>query len=98
MKGITCIDYTINKTKRKLMKKMINRLEEKDKEIDRLNNIINELEKYIVNEIDNANEELNVIMKGDDLEYINECSKEFNCIKKFVDKTLDKLQKLKEGK
>ena len=67
-------------------------------EYDRLNNIINELEKYIVNEINNANEELNVIMKGNDLAYKNECSKEFNCIKKFVDKTLDKLQELKEGK
>lgn len=47
MKDIKCFDYTTDKTKRKLMWKMINKLEEKDKEIERLNNIINVLEDRI---------------------------------------------------
>ena len=66
-------------------------------EIDRLNNIINELEKYIVEEIDYAQEELNIILQGNDLEYKNECTKEFNCIKNALDMLLDKLKALKEN-
>lgn len=68
-----------------------------NKEIDRLNNIINELEKYIVEEIDDAQEELNIILQGNDLDYKNECTKEFNCIKNALDMLLDKLKELKEN-
>ena len=66
-------------------------------EIDRLNNIINELEKYIVEEIDDAQEELNIILQGNNLDYKNECTKEFNCIKNALDMLLDKLKELKEN-
>ncbi len=75
---------------------LYHKLEEKDKEIDRLNNIINGLEKYIVEEIDDAQEELNIILQGNDLDYKNECTKEFNCIKNALDMLLDKLKALKE--
>ena len=64
-------------------------------EIERLNNIINELEKCIVEEIDDAQEELNTILQGNDLDYKNECTKEFNCIKNALDMLLDKLKELK---
>lgn len=74
-----------------------NSLEEKDKEIEQLNNIINELEKYIVEEIDDAQEELNIILQGNDLDYKNECTKDFNCIKNALDMLLDKLKELKES-
>ena len=63
----------------------------------RLNNIINELEKYIVEEIDDAQEELNIILQGNNLDYKNECTKEFNCIKNALDMLLDKLKELKEN-
>ena len=66
-------------------------------EIERLNNIINELEKCIVEEIDDAQEELNTILQGNDLDYKNECTKEFNCIKNALDMLLDKLKELKEN-
>ena len=66
-------------------------------EYDRLNNIINELEKYIVEEIDDAQEELNIILQGNNLDYKNECTKEFNCIKNALDMLLDKLKALKEN-
>lgn len=67
------------------------------KENKRLNNIINELEKYIVEEIDDAQEELNIILQGNNLDYKNECTKEFNCIKNALDMLLDKLKELKNG-
>ena len=66
------------------------------KELERLNNIINELEKYIIDEIDDAQEELNIILQGDNLDYKNECTKEFNCIKNALDMLLNKLKALKE--
>lgn len=66
-------------------------------ERDRLNNILNELEKYIIDEIDDAQEELNAILQGNDLEYKNECTKEFNCIKNALDMLLDKITELKEN-
>lgn len=66
-------------------------------ERDRLNNILNELEKYIIDEIDDAQEELNAILQGNDLEYKNECTKEFNCIKNALDMLLDKIKELKEN-
>ena len=65
-------------------------------EIDRLNNIIYELEKYIVEEIDDAQEALNTILQGNDLDYKNECTKEFNCIRNALDMLLDKIKQLKE--
>lgn len=67
-------------------------------EYDRLNNIIDELEKYIVEEIDDAQEELNIILQGDNLDYKNECTKEFNCIKNALDMLLNKLKEIKENK
>lgn len=73
------------------------KVEQQDKEINRLNNIINELEKYIVEEIDDAQEELNIILQGNNLDYKNECTKEFNCIKNALDMLLDKLKELKEN-
>lgn len=66
-------------------------------ERDRLNNILNELEKYIIDEIDDTQEELNAILQGNDLEYKNECTKEFNCIKNALDMLLDKIKELKEN-
>lgn len=66
-------------------------------EIDRLNNIIYELEKYIVEEIDDAQEELNTILQGNDLDYKNECTKEFNCIRNALDMLLDKIKELKDS-
>lgn len=66
-------------------------------EIDRLNNIIDGLEKYIIEEIDDAREELNIILQGNNLDYKNECTKEFNCIKNALDMLLDKLKALKEN-
>ena len=68
-----------------------------EKEINRLNSIINELEKYIVEVIDDAQKELNIILQGNNLDYKNECTKEFNCIKNALDMLLDKLKELKEG-
>ena len=70
---------------------------EQQKEIERLNNIINKLEKYIVEEINDAQEELNIILQGNDLDYKNECTKEFNCIKNALDMLLEKLKELKES-
>lgn len=66
-------------------------------EINRLNNIIDGLEKYIIEEIDDAREELNIILQGNNLDYKNECTKEFNCIKNALDMLLDKLKALKEN-
>ena len=66
-------------------------------EIDRLNNILDGLEKYIIEEIDDAQEELNIILQGNNLDYKNECTKEFNCIKNALDMLLDKIKALKEN-
>jgi GH35 family endo-1,4-beta-xylanase len=43
--NIKRFDYTTDKTKRKLMEKMIDNLEEKDKKIERLNSEIEKLQK-----------------------------------------------------
>ena len=72
-------------------------LEEANQEIERLQNIINKLEKYIVEEIDDAQKELNIILQGNNLDYKNECTKEFNCIKNALDMLLDKLKELKDS-
>lgn len=67
------------------------------KEVQRLNNIIIELEKYIIDEINDAQEELNVIMQGNDLDYKNECTKEFNCVRNALEILIDKIKYLKEN-
>lgn len=59
-------------------------------------NVLDELEEYIIEEIDEAHEELNIILKGNDLDYKNECTKEFNCIKNALEILLDKIQELKK--
>lgn len=46
MRNIKCFDYITDKTKRKLAKKMIDKLEEKDKEIEQLNQRVIIMEKY----------------------------------------------------
>lgn len=82
-----------------------NIIKELSKDVDMWNkkyneqfNIINELEEYIIEEIDDAQEELNIILQGNNLDYKNECTKEFNCIKNALDMLLDKLKELKENK
>lgn len=53
---IEWIDYYENATKEDVIQDMmldINSIKEKDKEIERLNNIINELEKFFKYEFDN---------------------------------------------
>ena len=81
-----------------------NIIKELSKDVDMWNkkyneqfNIINELEKYIIEEIDDAQEELNIILQGNNLDYKNESTKEFNSIKNALDMLLDKLKELKEN-
>ena len=72
------------------------KLEEKDKEIKRLNKELQQekirIRKKLIEHIEDARYELNVILHSDnDLNYKNECSKEFECINKFVNRVLYEL-------
>jgi hypothetical protein len=68
------------------------------KENKRLTNNWSELEELIIDEINDAQNELNIILQGDDLDYKNECTKEFNCIKNALEILLDKMKEIKERK
>lgn len=64
------------------------------KYINQLQSNWNSLKECIYNHIDSAREELNMIMQGDDLDYINQCSKEFEVIRKNLEMILDKMNEL----
>lgn len=70
-------------------------LNEKDKEIERLSNIINGTDEILKEHINECREELNTIMKGNDLDYINECSIQFNVIRDNIEMIMEKINKLK---
>ena len=63
----------------------------------------NSLREYIISVIDGAGEELNTIIHTTDidtkdgLEYVNQCSREFDVIRKNLEIVLDKMNEL-EGK
>ena len=65
------------------------------KEIERLNNIINGTDEILKEHINECREELNTIMKGNDLDYINECSREFDVIRKNIEMIIEKVEELK---
>jgi len=67
-----------------------------DKEIERLNNILNGIDNILIEHIDECREELDVILKGDDLVYINQCTKEFDVIRKNIEMIQKKIKELKE--
>ena len=73
---------------------VINMYEEKYK---RLQSNWNSLRECIIGVIDGAREELNTIMQGDDLEYINKCSLQFEAIRKNLENVLDKMNELESG-
>ena len=70
---------------RRSIKEMDKRLDEREQEIERLNNIINELEKYI-------NNEWNAIEKEPDNSFYDGYD---TCIEEMKKDILDKLQELK---
>ncbi|MBQ6628551.1 MAG: hypothetical protein IJI98_11110 [Methanosphaera sp.] len=69
--------------------------EEKDKEIERLNYIINGIDEILKEHINECRVELNMIMKSDDLDYVNECSREFDVIRKNIEMIIEKIEELK---
>lgn len=65
-------------------------------EFDRLNNIINEFNKLLIEHIEEARYELNIILHSDnDLDYKNECVREFDILDKNIRMILDKLKEFK---
>ena len=79
--------------------KVSNLFEEKDKEIERLNNTINEIYKMIIGHIEEARCELNNILHSEnDLSYKNECAKEFDILDKNIRMILDKFKEIKGEK
>ena len=54
----------------------------------------NSLRECIIGVIDGAREELNTIMHGDDLEYINKRSLQYEAIRKNLEIVLDKMNEL----
>lgn len=66
----------------------------KEQEINQLQSNWNSLRECIIGVIDGAREELNTIMQGDDLEYINKCSLQFEAIRKNLEIVLDKMNEL----
>ena len=64
-------------------------------EIERLNNIINGTDEILKEHINECRAELNTIMKGNDLNYINQCSIQFNVIRNNIEMIMKKINKLK---
>lgn len=65
-------------------------------ENERLNNIINKFNKLLIEHIEEARYELNIILHSDnDLDYKNECAREFDILDKNIRMILDKLKELK---
>jgi hypothetical protein len=67
------------------------------KKNQKLNNVLNEIDKILIEHIDECKEELNTIYKTKDSEYINQCSKEFDVIRKNIEMIINKVNKLKES-
>ena len=81
----------------KQYEELLNQYIEMARDFDKLQSNWNSLRECIIGIIDGAREELNTIMQGDDLEYINQCSREFEVIRKNLEIVLDKMNEL-EGK
>jgi len=72
-------------------------VEEKDKEIERLNNIINELEKWYKKQYEDINKCLDYAREHHNLQEVEKYTRDHNMFAMCMEK-LDKLKKLKEGK
>ena len=72
-----------------------NRFNAVERNNERLNNIINGTDEILKEHINECREELNTIMKDNDLDYINECSREFDVIRKNIEMIMEKLRELK---
>lgn len=86
------IDYIVAKEDYDDYMKII---DNQKKEIKKLNSIINKIDEILIEHIDECREELNTIMKMDDLNYINECAIEFNVIRKNIEMIMEKIKELK---
>ena len=71
------------------------RIENKDKEIERLNNIINGIDEILKEHINECIAELNMIMESENFDYVNECSREFDVIRKNIEMIMEKIEELK---
>ena len=61
-------------------------IEEKDKQLDKYKNVIDKIKEILLKHIDNANEELQIILKyNNDLKYKNQCSHDFDIIRQNVE-------------
>lgn len=57
-----------------------------EKEVNKYKNVIDKIKEIPLKHIDNANEELQIILKNNnDLEYKNQCSHDFEIIKQNVE-------------
>lgn len=65
---------------------LIEEIIEKDKQLDKYKNVIDKIKEIPSKHIDNANKELQIILKySNDLEYKNQCSHDFEIIKQNVE-------------
>lgn len=67
------------------------------KEIERLNDIIDKIDEILKEHINECRVELNSIIKSDDLDYINECSREFDVIRKNIEMIIEKINEVRYG-
>lgn len=66
-------------------------------QLDKYKNVIDKIKKIPLKHIDNANEELQIILKNNnDLEYKNQCSHDFEIIKQNVEIIYNEILKLLE--
>lgn len=90
----------LNKTVERLNK--IPNMNDLVKENNQLQSNWNSLRKCIISVIEGAREELNTIIHTTDidtkdgLEYVNQCSREFDVIRKNLEIVLDKMNELEE--
>ena len=65
---------------------LLEHIEEKDKQLDKYKNVIDKIKEIPLKHIDNANKELQIILKNNNgLEYKNQCSHDFEIIKQNVE-------------
>lgn len=91
----------LNLEQRKKIKYLLNKidnLEMIENKYIQLQSNWNSLRECIIGIIDGAREELNIIMQGDDLEYINKCSLQYGAIRKNLEIVLDKMNELEGEK
>ena len=74
------------RTKERILERRNKKISKLEKQLDKYKNVIDKIKEISSKHIDNANKELQIILKySNDLEYKNQCSHDFEIIKQNVE-------------